>query len=90
MPMEMFLLLLQSVALSYFDYLEASVMDVDIFSSTTQFASYYLEYSEASQCFSRSPPHSANNLMRLGNPRERPSTSQTLLTSSQQRLRRCP
>ena len=42
MLMQMFLLLLQSVALSYFDYLEASVMDVDIFSSATQFAWYHV------------------------------------------------
>ena len=38
MLMELFLLLLQSVALSYFDYLEASVTDVEIFLSAIQFA----------------------------------------------------
>ena len=45
MLMEMFLLLLQSVALSYFNYLEASVMDVDMFLSATQCAFSYLQYS---------------------------------------------
>ena len=50
----MFLLLLQSVALSYFDYLEASVTDVEIFLSAIQFAFSYLQYSAASQCFSLS------------------------------------
>ena len=42
MVIELFLLLFLSVALSYFDYLEASVMDVDIFSSATQFAWYHV------------------------------------------------
>ena len=42
MLMEVFLLLLQSVALSYFDYLEAFVTDVEIFLSATQFAFSYL------------------------------------------------
>ena len=40
--------------------------------------------------FSRSPPFSCSSFMRLGSPLHRPSTSHSLLTSSQQRFSRRP
>ena len=54
MVIELFLLLFPSVALSYFDYLEASFMGMQMFLSAIQFALAYVEYSKASLSLSLS------------------------------------